>query len=107
MTGETCGWKVVDIGETITYKDGDEAKYLVIGEKTSGKCIIGGDSGSPVYTIRPEDGRVVARGITSGGTALQEANFFLNCRHYFTDIRHAVNAMPGSIKRTTKTGIAQ
>ncbi|GIH99345.1 DNRLRE domain-containing protein [Planobispora takensis] len=108
VSGETCGWTVKEVGKSVRYGNSETVRYLVIGEKSSGTCTQPGDSGSPVYTIRQQDGRVVARGITSGGRRDQtEANFFLPCRHLFTDIRHAVNAMPGSIKRTTQTGIAR
>ncbi|MGI5489349.1 hypothetical protein [Microtetraspora malaysiensis] len=60
-----------------------------------------GDSGGPVFTIRPETGNVIAKGIISGGSIDRETEKrpTNNCRIWFTDIRNVVKAFGGDITK--------
>lgn len=51
-----------------------------------------GDSGGAVF-VQDGSGGVKAMGIHSGGT-----DFGPSCISVFTDIRHAIDALPGTIK---------
>ncbi|GIH08297.1 hypothetical protein Rhe02_63640 [Rhizocola hellebori] len=103
MAGESCGWTVVEPGVEGTYKNGEKFYNLVFGWRQGPNCVIKGDSGGPVYTVR-SDGKVAAKGITSGGTTESAAE----CHHYFTDIWDAYYALPGFLltDTTTVTGAA-
>ncbi|MFF9125097.1 hypothetical protein ACF09J_17605 [Streptomyces sp. NPDC014889] len=81
--------------------------------KSSGKCVIGGDSGGPVYTVLQsgkQPGYVYAKGIISGGrcSSLFSSNNSdhdcsdatdLDCVVDFTDIALAEKALPGGVKK--------
>jgi hypothetical protein len=65
QTREMCNWQVFAVGVDVTYASGAVFRG---GNRASkqGQCLIGGDSGGPIYTVR-SDGGVAAKGIISGG----------------------------------------
>jgi hypothetical protein len=98
--GVICNWNVVQVGVTVEYSGGTIARNVVRGSKT-GACTQKGDSGGPVYTVR-NDGRVVAKGIHSGGGGGGSDHWggaLDPCREFFTDIRLAEKALPGIIRK--------
>jgi len=92
VTGEMCGFKVVNNYINVKYSDGAVLRNAAEGYRY-GTCTRGGDSGAPIYNIK-SDGTVRARGILSGGTT----NLSGNCYDYFTDIYLAEVALPGVVK---------
>ncbi|WP_283134946.1 S1 family peptidase [Rhizohabitans arisaemae] len=91
-TGALCGWKVTHVAQNVRY--GKKIGRNLVKSNKTGTCPVGGDSGAPAYTLNSK-GRVVAKGIYSGGGG---SGTKLNpCRAYFTDIRDAYVAMPGII----------
>lgn len=99
QTGELCGWKVTATQATVKYSGGTTAKNMVVAKKTSGSCVIPGDSGGPVYTVDSQ-GQAFAKGIVSGGGgggSDDSGGFFDPCWLYFTDIGLANSAFPGKV----------
>jgi hypothetical protein len=95
QTGDVCGGLEVDaIGVNEHYGDGEWALNMVRGSKfhIGGLCTQGGDSGGAVFKSDGGSG-VLAMGIHSGGAAIGPS-----CITLFTDIRHAIDALPGTIK---------
>ncbi|CAL9502991.1 DNRLRE domain-containing protein [Streptomyces sp. enrichment culture] len=104
-TSEVCGWKVTETKKRINFSTGAVGQNLTIAEKSSGKCLIKGDSGGPVYTIR-SSGSVTARGIISGSGCESVTDdgecgdaWDGDCRLIFTDISLAEKALPGVVKK--------
>ncbi|WP_283134951.1 hypothetical protein [Rhizohabitans arisaemae] len=93
-SGEICGWTVAAIGVDVRYNDGTLLRNAVFASKR-GACMGVSDSGGPAYTVNSA-GKVVARGIISGGGG--DGSAARPCLGYFTDIRHADAALPGSLK---------
>ncbi|MET9344597.1 DNRLRE domain-containing protein [Nonomuraea sp. NPDC003804] len=95
-TGQICRWKVTDIAWKVDMKDfttgasTGTTRWVQVGKKR-GRCVIGGDSGGPVYTFRP-DGTVVAKGITSGSNTKTERIKDV-CIHTFTDFHDVMKAV--------------
>lgn len=101
QTGERCGWKVKSTQATVKYTGGTTARNMVVARKTSGACLIGGDSGGPVYTV-DSSGRAYAKGIVSGGGGGggdRSGGLFDPCEMIFTDIGLANSALPGLVAR--------
>ncbi|MHB9858309.1 DNRLRE domain-containing protein [Streptomyces sp. YIM S03343] len=101
MSGELCGWKVIATQATVHYSTGTTAKNMVVARKTSGHCVIGGDSGGPVYTV-DSNGAAYAKGIVSGGGgggSDHSGGYFDPCELVFTDIGLANSAFPGTVAR--------
>lgn len=101
VSGEQCGWAVGwSAAGNYTYtKTGEVARRVWRGTK-KGKCIIGGDSGGPVYTI--DSAGSYAKGIISGATGYggsdnSAGTFESACVSVFTDIWDAYYSMPGDI----------
>jgi hypothetical protein len=111
-SGDTCGWKVVDVSRRQTsYNPGGKSKAgtvhrVVVGQKTFGTCSAPGDSGGPVYTVwrsGPLAGYVNAKGITHGGSERKpDANGKIPpgsednpCEHTFSEIHDAITASNG------------
>jgi hypothetical protein len=92
VTGEMCGYKVINNYINVRYSDGTVLRNAAEGYRY-GTCTRGGDSGAPIYNIK-SDGTVRARGILSGGST----NLSGNCYDYFTDIYLAEVALPGIVK---------
>ncbi|MCF2525898.1 S1 family peptidase [Yinghuangia soli] len=95
-TGEHCGWTVTAVGITVKYDSGTIVRNTVKGMKL-GQCLIGGDSGGPVYTVNSV-GKVVAKGVTSGGGGGGSDDWggaWDRCEGYFTDIWDAYYGLPG------------
>jgi hypothetical protein len=92
MTGEMCGFKVIASNITVKYSDGTILKAAHKSYR-NGKCTEGGDSGSPIYTIRG-DGSIAAKGVLSGGSS----NTSGNCYDYFTDTYLAEKAFAGVLR---------
>ncbi len=106
-TGQECGW-VVDDPSAMTEYPGDTAGKIetvipVVAGGRSGKCTWPGDSGGPVYTIIPKGhpgaGKIIAKGIISGGTNAESSGPVFECTNYFTDIRIATRLFGGDIKK--------
>lgn len=87
-TGEQCRWMVTAVSVDIRYVDGELIRNATWATK-GGTCLVGGDSGGPVYTVR-SNGRVAPRGIISGGNE--------DCGMAFSDIRVAEKSLPGAVK---------
>lgn len=94
LTGEECAWTVLTTHGsdcrnwpscTIT------AKNVAKGDRVQTPCLTGGDSGAPVYTVRP-DGGVAAKGIVSGAGG--NGGYIDPCRVAFTDIFEVSRAWP-------------
>jgi len=103
-SGAVCGWEVIATGVNYKYGGtGETVRNVVRGEKTSGRCILGGDSGGPVYGVNP-DGTVTASGITSGvtggGGSDSIGGWIDPCNHVFTDINEAFWGFPGHLQTT-------
>jgi hypothetical protein len=96
MTGEQRGWRVTATQATVHYSSGTTAKNMVVARKTSGACVIGGDSGGPVYTV-DGSGNAIAKGIISGGGGDKSGGLFDPCSLIFTDIGPANSAFPGTV----------
>jgi hypothetical protein len=100
MSGEQCNWTVKwSAPGNYTYIGG-VARHVWKGEKRD-RCIIGGDSGGPVYTV-DSSGGIVAKGIISGATGYGGGDNFAGalegaCVNIFTDIWDAYRSMPGDI----------
>ncbi|MEU4550385.1 DNRLRE domain-containing protein [Nonomuraea dietziae] len=85
-TGQSCNWKVTDLGWKVEYREGTILRWGHRGVR-SNRCTARGDSGGPVYTIRPENGYVVAKGIHSGSTNNVDGTpRTSDCVEFFTDI---------------------
>ena len=84
-TGQLCGW-VTTVGNSDVTVAGGVDRNVATGQRSG--CVGGGDSGAPVYTVRP-DGGIAAKGIAS------QANTANPCQMLYTDIRRAANAWPG------------
>jgi len=106
VAGEICDWDVA-WGEagiyTYTGPEPDEVARRVWVGKKGGAYIQGGDSGGPVYTVKP-DGKVLAKGIISGASGFGGEDHFAGtldrpCENVFTDIHDASLAMPGDLSR--------
>ncbi|MFI9433084.1 MULTISPECIES: DNRLRE domain-containing protein [Streptosporangium] len=101
-TGQTCRWKVTDLGWKVDYNKQNggafagTARWVHRGTR-AGTCTRGGDSGGPVYTIRPEDGYVVAKGIHSGSDDVGASSS--ECVEFFTDIHDVIKAYGGDIMK--------
>jgi hypothetical protein len=95
--GQICRFKVTDIAWKVEYTDpatgglDGTARWVQVGKKT-GRCPVGGDSGAPVYTFRPGDGYVIAKGIYSGGAG-EDLPTQPTCVTYFTDIHDVIKAV--------------
>lgn len=86
FSGQTCNWKVSHIGWKVKYDDGAVVRWVQVGTRANG-CNKGGDSGAPVYTIRPSDGKIMAKGIHSGSTKTDTGEDRVDdCVSFFTDI---------------------
>ncbi|MEW1721446.1 DNRLRE domain-containing protein [Streptomyces sp. NPDC093109] len=102
-SGEVCGWKVTETKANVKY-DKTVAKNVTVATKTSGKCVISGDSGGPVYTVK-KNGRAQAKGIISGAGCVNLLGYkdcdgwFDKCRVIFTDIALAETALPGGVMK--------
>ena len=101
-SGERCSWDVEWQAAGNYFYTGTEetARRVWLGRKY-GRCIIGGDSGGPVYTVNA-GGQVLAKGVISGvsgyggsdnTTAFPEAE----CVNVFTDIYDAFVSLPGDL----------
>lgn len=93
--GEKCG-VVHKTGTNVHYTanvGGEENVWLRNGIEVDpdNDCPIGGDSGGPVY--RRSGDNLTAFGIYSGTGPI-----LLTCRWWFTDIRHAINGLPGAVQ---------
>ncbi|MDX3615694.1 DNRLRE domain-containing protein [Streptomyces europaeiscabiei] len=104
-SSEVCGWKVTETKKRWKYGNGDVAQNMTVAEKNSGACIIGGDSGGPVYTVK-SNGYVYAKGIISGSGCVSltddgecSDSWDGKCRVFFTDISLAEKALPGGVKK--------
>ena len=91
-TGEICEWIVEEtrIDEYYFNEGGAWARNVNRGDKIFGSCAAAGDSGAPVYTVRP-DGGIAAKGIHSGALTT------IGCDEWFTDIWDAWYGLPGSL----------
>lgn len=99
MTGEQCGWSVSTVRFDIKYSTGEWARNVNRGGK-QGQCLIGGDSGGPIYTVR-SDGGIAAKGIISAGSGGGSDNWggaFDPCVGIFTDIWQAYWGFPGVLR---------
>ncbi len=104
-SSEVCGWKVTETKKRFKYGNGDVAHNLTVGQKNSGACIISGDSGGPVYTVK-SNGHVNAKGIISGAGCKSVSDdgecsdaWDGKCTVFFTDIALAEKALPGGVKK--------
>jgi hypothetical protein len=81
------------VGLDVQYQGGAWARHIVEGSRPqgSGNCIIGGDSGGPVYPVRA-DTAVAAKGIISGQNSDPS-----NCYVFFTDTWDAYYGLPGQL----------
>ncbi|WP_433352008.1 hypothetical protein ACQP25_03270 [Microtetraspora malaysiensis] len=99
-TGQSCNWKIQDISDRYRNSAGGLYTSVTRGYRYN-RCADRGDSGGPVFTIRPETGNVVAKGVISGGsidlaTKRPPTN---DCLIWFTDIRNVVKAFGGDITK--------
>jgi len=86
-TGELCGWVVNTKLTDVLVVGGAVNKNVSIGNRSG--CALAGDSGGAVYTVRPADGGIAAKGVmnqTFGSSP---------CDLVFTDVRRAAQAWPG------------
>lgn len=91
MSGEQCDWVVGSIRGHIDYGGGRIGRGVTSASNQAGGCLMEGDSGGPVYTVRA-DGHIAAKGIIS---AIQ----LFNCSTmYFTDLDLAYYGIPGWLK---------
>ncbi|MHB9862312.1 DNRLRE domain-containing protein [Streptomyces sp. YIM S03343] len=104
-SSEVCGWKVTETSLRYKYANGDVAHNITKGQKNSGSCLIHGDSGGPVYTVK-SNGHVNAKGIISGSgcDSMDDDGECSDawdgkCTVYFTDIALAEKALPGGVKK--------
>ena len=91
-TGDLCGYTVSTVGIDQWYPfDGTWARNVAEALRNNYTgCHDSGDSGGPVFTIY-SDG-VAAKGIVSGlGQTIG------TCALFYTDIQHAVQALPGGV----------
>lgn len=91
---EVCGWWVPNPNDVRNNWNTNEGTLLraTRGYKPNGQCILGGDSGGPVYTIR-WDSQVAAKGIIS--SMFQGPPWDPFCEVYFTDMDLAYWYFPG------------
>ena len=59
-----CRWQTTRAGVNVAYPNGEVGRNVDYGIK-GGSCLGSGDSGGPIYTVRP-DGGIAAKGILSG-----------------------------------------
>ncbi|OPG10475.1 hypothetical protein B1R27_02200 [Streptomyces sp. GKU 895] len=104
-SSEVCGWKVTETTKRFKYHDGDVVHNMTVGQKNSGSCVISGDSGGPVYTVK-SNGHVNAKGIISGAGCDSVTDdgecsdaWDGKCTVFFTDIALAEKALPGGVKK--------
>jgi hypothetical protein len=104
-TGEVCGWKVTQTKKRVKYSGGTVGENMTVAEKNSGKCLLHGDSGGPVYTVK-SNGYVYAKGIISGSGCASVTDdgecsdaWDGKCKVIFTDIALAEKALPGGVKK--------
>ncbi|GAA3664795.1 hypothetical protein GCM10022224_031230 [Nonomuraea antimicrobica] len=84
-TGQTCNWKVSDLGWKLETDDGAITRWVHRGTRAN-RCTFSGDSGAPVFTIR-SDGYVMAKGIHHGGVHNPDnTQKQTDCVEFFTDI---------------------
>jgi hypothetical protein len=83
-TGELCSWVVTTGNSNVTTATG-LAKNVATGWRSP--CVASGDSGGAVYTVRPQDGGIAAKGIINSVAG--------SCYMTFTDVRRATFAWPG------------
>lgn len=94
-TGEHCGHEVWEVGFNFDYLNDGVLRNGIWGLRFwagSGTCPQGGDSGGSVYAL--SGGKAQALGIISGSFHIP----LVECDVFFTDIRHAWLAFPGTIK---------
>jgi hypothetical protein len=92
VSGEQCDWSVTEVGvDRLYFSTNEWARNVNEGHKPAG-CIQSGDSGGPVYTVRPDDG-IAAKGIISGANGGVP-----DCKVVFTDIWEAYGGFPGDLK---------
>lgn len=99
-SGEVCGWTVDAARVDIRYSSGAVVRNAVSSRSKQGWCTRPGDSGGPVYTVRP-DGKVAAKGIISGGGGGGSdyyGGLFDQCTQIFTDIYEAYYGFPGYLR---------
>jgi len=91
-TGELIGWKVDQVYFNMKYDEGTTLRNGTRAYRAfNAPGLELGDSGGPVYSIRP-DGTVAAKGIISG----RGSNWLCDKRYaFFTDIKHVYDGMPG------------
>lgn len=89
-SGELCGWVVRATNVTFEYSNGEILRGGFRATR-AGACIIGGDSGGPVFTVQ-SDGKLAAKGIISGSNGSST-----NCTAWFTDVWHATYMWPGNV----------
>lgn len=83
-SGELCAWGVDDDHPTDHLLfSGEWVRNSWAGRKAGGGCIQKGDSGGPIYTVRPDNG-IAAKGIISSA-----GDFGGFCVVIFTDLRLA------------------
>jgi hypothetical protein len=92
VSGEVCDWIVVVGAHNHRYANGALARNVIRAERVGG-CTRNGDSGGPIYYF-DSGGRLVARGILSGGGTTRSGKCFL----IFTDIWEAYYGFPGYLK---------
>ncbi|MFF0850905.1 hypothetical protein ACFYVM_07585 [Streptomyces sp. NPDC003280] len=104
-SSEVCGWKVTETSKRFKYSNGDVVHNMTVGQKNSGSCVISGDSGGPVYTVK-SNGHVNAKGIISGAGCDSVSDdgecsdgWDGKCTVFFTDIALAEKALPGGVKK--------
>lgn len=94
FSGEECGWTVLSTHGTScrNYPTCTViAKNLAKADRVQTPCLTYGESGAPVYTVRP-DGGVAAKGIVSGADG--QGGYINPCRVEFTDIFEVSRAWP-------------
>ena len=108
QSGEICDWTVDLINTHANYTDPKTNAYDgTLRNATRGYHIGGGivegDSGGPVFTVRPSDGNIAAKGIVSG---FEEAAipYVTNSYVCFTDIWQAFDAFPGYLMNAAVSG---
>lgn len=95
-TGETCGWRVLDVDSSVTNEDGTVVGRQVMTVK-EGQCSAPGDSGGVVYRRTPH-GTAVAVGIVasvSGGDGDFWGGRLDPCRLSFTPLTVAAEHLGG------------
>lgn len=104
-SSEVCGWKVTATAQRVKYNNDGVGQNLTVAKKNSGSCVIAGDSGGPVYTVK-SSGSVYAKGIISGSECDSVSNdgecsdaWDGQCTVVFTDIALAEKALPGGVKK--------